>query len=387
MNKTLLVTIDFPPMIGGVANYWANLNKCLPKEELVILAPEYDNSHSFDIRQNYLIYRKNLISKKKWLWPRWLPLFYSMYRLIKMEGIKTIIAGQVLPVGTAAYLLSKIMRVNYVVSTHGMDIKIQKPGSRRHWLIKRIIKNADHVITNSRYTMREVVRLGGKPEQISVIYPCPNIEDSSIDPALRDDIVKEYELAGKKILLTVGRLVERKGHDRVIQSLTSLVEHFPNIIYLIIGRGPNLNNLKQLVDRLRLQQNVLFFDRVDDDELRIFYDLADVFIMTSRELSCGDVEGFGIVYLEANGFKKPVIAGRTGGAVEAVEHGVNGLLVDPDDFECISQAIAKLMADTRLAKKLGENGFARNKRSFCWPMQARKLQDILSSKSNWTTST
>ncbi len=377
MKKTLLVTIDFPPMIGGVANYWANLNKNLPSEDIVVLAPEYDGSHGFDIHQNYLIYRKNLISKIKWLWPKWLPLLYFMYRLIKAEKVERVIVGQILPVGTAAYILHKFLKFDYIVSAHGMDVKTPEVGSRKYKIMKKVLNKACHVISNSQFTKGAIEKLGVPAKKISIVYPCPNIQAIEIDPVLQEDIVKQYDLEDKKVLLTVGRLVERKGHDRVIQSLVKVVQRFPDLRYIIIGKGSNLSNLKYLVKRLRLKKHVIFLERVDDDELQIFYDLANVFIMTSRELSCGDVEGFGIVYLEANNFKKPVIAGRTGGAIEAVEHEVNGLLVNPDDFRHIAKAITKLFKHRDYAQQLGEKGFERNQNRFCWPVQAEKLERII----------
>jgi len=378
MKKTLLVTIDFPPMIGGVANYWANLNKNLPQDDLVVLAPEFDDSHSFDIHQNYLIYRKNLISKKEWLWPKWLPLLFYMYKLIRKEKIKRVIAGQVLPVGTAAYLLKKILPIKYIVSVHGMDIKIPKKKSRKHKVMIRVLKSASQIIANSEFTKKEVEKLGINAEKITIIYPCPNIQHIKIDPMLKEDIIKEYQLFNKRILLTVGRLVERKGHDRVIQALPGILHRLPNILYAIIGRGNNLSNLKCLVDRLGLKKHVLFLDRVTDDELQVFYDLADAFIMTSRELSNGDVEGFGIVYLEANNFKKPVIAGKTGGVIESVENDVNGILVDPNNFEEIAKAILKIFENNNFAMQLGEQGYQRNKQRFSWSVQADKLKSLLS---------
>jgi len=377
MNKTLLATIDFPPMVGGVANYWANLNRHLPSDELIVLAPEFEGSHSFDIHQNYLIYRKNLISKKKWFWPKWLPLLIFMYRLVKRENIKTIIAAQVLPIGTAAYLISKILPIKYIVSVHGMDVKVPKVCSRKYKIMRKVLQKAEYIIANSQFTKGAVEDLGITSDKIKIVYPCPNIQHTEVDAMLKEDIIEEYDLENRKILMTVGRLVERKGHDRVIQALCQVVKRFPDILYVIIGKGCNLANLQCLVNRFNLKSNVCFLDSVDDDELQVFYDLADVFIMTSRELSSGDVEGFGIVYLEANNFKKPVIAGRTGGAVEAVEDGVNGLLVDPDNFRDIYKAIIKLFKNKEYAQCLGENGYERNNNRFNWPSQAEKLGEIL----------
>ncbi|HUT21994.1 MAG TPA: glycosyltransferase family 4 protein [Candidatus Bipolaricaulota bacterium] len=377
MEKTLLVTLDFPPRLGGVANYWANLCGCLPADSVSVLAPEYEGSHDFDCYQNYLIYRRVLISRQKWLWPKWLPMVFAMQKLIRKEKIKRIIVGQVLPVGSAAYLLRKFFNFKYIVSCHGTDVKTPKKKSRKYKLMRCVLRAADCVIANSEYTKKALIEIGVREEKINIIYPCPNVECVNVDQALKNDISERYNLKNKKILLTVARLVERKGHDKVIQALAGLTQRFPDLVYLIVGKGNNLGNLKALVNRFNLKKYVLFLDRVDNDELKVLYDLADIFIMASRELSSGDVEGFGIVYLEANNFKKPVIAGKSGGAVESVIDGVNGLLVDPNNFHDLSRVIVKLLKEKDLAERLGENGYRRNREFFSWSAQAEKLCDLL----------
>ena len=118
MKKTLLVTIDFPPKFGGVANYWAKLAKHMPSKDFVVLAPDFDNALDFDMKQGYLIYRKRLLSQKVWIWPKWLPILIETWRLIKMEDIKKIIVTHVLPVGTVALFIKKMLNIPYVVSLH-----------------------------------------------------------------------------------------------------------------------------------------------------------------------------------------------------------------------------------------------------------------------------
>lgn len=374
MKKTLLLTLDFPPMFGGVANYWANLCRELPGDKLIVLAPEFFDSLEFDIKQNYLVFRKNLISEQRWLWPKWLPMLAAAWHLASQEKIEKIIVAEILPVGTIAYAIKKLLGIPYIVSAHGLDIAFTQRCGRRKWLTKLILRNAEAIIANSHYTRGCIARLNCcHEEKISVVYPCANINSQEFATEELAKIREKYNLADKRIILTVGRLIERKGHDIVIAAMMGVLKSVPNAVYLIIGQGPRMDYLKDEARRDRVDNRVIFLNDILDNELPIFYVLADVFVMVSRELSDGDIEGFGTVYLEANGFGKPVIAGRSGGAVEAVEHKVNGLVVDPHNIDETSRAIISLLQNSDLAKELGERGKKRVAEEFNWPQQAKKL--------------
>lgn len=188
-------------------------------------------------------------------------------------------------------------------------------------------------------------------------------------------IVSEHGLGGKKVILTVGNLVERKGHDMVIKSLPKVLENVPDTVYLIVGDGKQRQSLTNLVKELDLGEHVVFTGRVTDNELLQYYNACDVFIMPSREID-GDIEGFGIVYLEANACSKPVIGGKSGGIYDAVQDGVSGILVDPLDVNEISQALITLLTDDLLAKKLGKQGKKRVEEEFSDLAMAGKLSGI-----------
>lgn len=379
MRRTLLLTMDFPPMRGGVAAYWANLVRYFPCDDLVVLAPEYDNSLDFDIKQNYLIYRRNILSKKEWLWPKWLPFFFHAWRLARREKIKYIIVGQVLPGGTIAMLLKRLLKIPYAVSFHGLDIALAQNSSRKRALLERIIRHADRLIVNSKFTCREVEKLAvAQKKPIKVVYPCPNTRKGIIDEALYQKTLKEYHLKGKKVLLSVGRLIERKGHDKVLQALPSVIKTVPDVMLLIVGRGAYLHELENLARKYRVEHYVQFLQEVMNDELSCLYHACDVFVMSSRQLANGDVEGFGIVYLEANTFGKPVIAGASGGAVEAVKHMVNGLLVQPTNTNELAQAMISLLTNKQKAEILGAQGAKRVEEKFSWQVQANRLIEFLS---------
>jgi len=378
MLKTLLATIDFPPQFGGVANYWAKLAQFLDHDRIIVLAPEYDNSLNFDVKQNYLVYRRDLLSKKDWLWPKWLPLVFEMYRIVKSERIQKIIVTHVLPVGTVAYLLKLLLGVPYIVSMHGLELALSKKNKWKKWLVKTILRGADHLIVNSKFTKSLLKNFDENVlKKTTVIYPCPNV---SFEPCSEEKLkafFDKHSLVDKKIILTVGRLIERKGQDKVIAAMPKILEKISGAVYLMVGQGERLNTLKKKVDELGLSNHVKFFTDTLDDELPLCYEAAKLFVMPCRQLSDGDVEGFGIVFLEANVYGKPVIAGKSGGAVEAVEHEVNGLLVDPGNVTEIADAIVRLLENEEEALRLGEVGRKRVAEKFNWETQAEKLSRIL----------
>jgi len=378
MKRTLLVTIDFPPMVGGVANYWANLCRELPSDDLVVLAEEYDGSIDFDIHQGYLIYRKNLISRSEWLWPKWLPLFFCTLKMIKQEKIKKLIVAHILPTGTVALIIKKLFHIPYIVSVHGLDISLSQVSEKKRRLTKRIMSGAESIMANSEYTKGLLLKYNlCSAEKVEVVYPCSNIQDQKVPQKIKENLIARNNLIDKKVILTVGRLIERKGHDKLIQALPLVLEKVPNLFYISVGDGPQKKYLQEQVDALKLNDKTNFYYDVLDYELPAFYDLSDVFIMPCRELTNGDIEGFGIVFLEAGMYDKPVIGGRSGGAVEAVEQGVNGLLVDPNSINEIAQALISLLTNNEKAKTLGQQGHKRVIDKFNWQEQGKKIIEIV----------
>ncbi len=224
---------------------------------------------------------------------------------------------------------------------------------------------------------KEVLKLGLSEQKITLVYPCPNIKPEDLNSQERQTLKTELELHGKKVLLSVGRLVPRKGFDKVIESLSEVIKKVPNLQYLIVGNGQYKDDLEKLALNLKVLDHLTICEDIPDTNLPSYYDLADVFIMPARQIDVCDVEGFGIVYLEANSFGKPVIAGKSGGASEAVIDGQTGLLVDPANVSDIAKAITQLMTNQEYAMKLGENGKARVMNEFQWLLQVEKLKNIL----------
>src|SRR3989338_465111 len=372
MVKSLLVTLDYPPQVGGVAVYYEHLVKEFPNGDVLVLTVDKINGQKIPEQDG--IIRRRLLFKSKLFWPKWLPLLWQIWKITRQNKIKLIQVGQILPIGTAVLILNKFFKIPYMVYCHGMDVMMAAQSLRKKILARKILKNAEFIAANSEFTKEKIFEYGVRPQDVAVVYPCPNMRlFRKVTPQEIDALKNKYNLRGKKIILTAGRLVERKGHDVVLGALHKLKESVPEAHYVIIGEGPMEGVIKQMIKTLELEDSVTLIGDVSDYDLAAWYESCDVFIMISRQLKNEDAEGFGIVYLEANMFGKPVIAGKSGGVAEAVLDNETGILVEPTDQHEIISAIEKLLKNPEEAKRLGENGRWRVEEEFQWNNQAELL--------------
>ena len=370
--KILFLTLEYPPQNGGVASYYFGVVSELKRR-----------GHEVEVVRG-----GDLLG---WLWPRWMKGYFTVRKLIKKEKTDFLFVGHVLPLGTVAYLLRR--RVPYVVFTHGMDVLIAQKSWRKRWLLKKILAHAKLVVANSEFTKQQIDKL----ESI-VVYPCPSI----VVDAKHEEVEvlrRKLGLSGKKVLLTLGRVVERKGHDMVLHALPEILEHVPNAVYVVAGDGPDLERLQKMVAESPppqsspiegegqygdstplvggargggLQSYVRFVGTVSDEDRARYFSLCDLLVMPSRQIG-PDVEGFGIVYLEAALFEKPSIGGRSGGVPEAILDGKTGALVDPADAGALARVAVQLLRDDGLRDELGKNARARVLQEFTWEKQVEKL--------------
>jgi len=372
--KILLATMEFPPFKGGVGNYYYDLIKNLTDFETNVLL---DGSTAIYHLDNLKIKRQKFLYR--YFWPKWLKLFWLMLWEILTGDYQLIWVGHLLPIGTCAFLIKKIFNTPYVVSLHGLDIKRALQDKRKRFLTLKILQNASLVTTNSEYTLNEFKKTGLKTPTV-VIYPCGHVLASQNPVATTAEIntlKAKLDIADKKIILTVGRLTERKGQDMVIMALPEVIQAKLDVVYLLIGRGSEKERLKELAKQFDVENRVIFLSNIDDEDLPLYYKTSDLFITTSRIIKEDDVEGFGMVYLEANSFGLPVIAAPTGGVAEAVIDNLNGLMCDPLNPQDIAVKIITLLSDKNLAAKLGELGRERVEKNFQIIDQANKLSNEL----------
>jgi len=373
MKRTLLVTSDFPPGLGGVSEYWKNLSVYMPTNSFFVLAPILPLTP--DWRLDEMAHMENLRRTNffwKSVWPHWLPILIYLFRTQRREHYDSIIAGQVLPIGTVLWFLKRIgILSEYIVSCHGMDLEI--PRGRKKRLVKYILLEAKYILVNSDYTKRLAMNYTVNESKIVKVRPCPQrLPQSTLN------VKQKYKLEGKRVLLTVSRLVPRKGIDMVIETLPEVWKHLPETVYLIVGEGLDYERLKNLVElhiEQKDQNKIIFVGAVPMNELASYYQAADLVVMPNRNIA-GDVEGFGMVFLEAGLAHLPVVAGDSGGAGEAVKRDRTGFLIRPENKSELFNVLKALLTNERLRNEMGETNYEWSN-SFSWKEEAEKLITIL----------
>lgn len=355
--KTLFLTLEFPPQVGGVENYYGNIARYWP-EELVVL----------NNNQNELI-------SQKLPFLRWLKALKPVRAALKQNRPQWLLVGEILPLGTVAWLLSFMTPFKYAVILHGLDFSLATQSFLKRTLSKYILTKASLVICANTHTAEEVQRTFPNLKNISVVNPGVEINIPQISPEEASSFKAKQGLENALVLLTVGRLVKRKGVDMVLNALTESISQMPNLHYIIIGDGPEKPYLENIIHQLGLSNNVRIISGVNDEEKNYWLASCDIFIMPARNIN-GDYEGFGIVYLEAGLFSKPVIAGLSGGVSEAVQSGINGLVVNEEDVASIAQAILTLYNDKELRGRLGQAGH-RQSLEQSWSKQVAKIHSLL----------
>jgi phosphatidylinositol alpha-1,6-mannosyltransferase len=301
-------------------------------------------------------------------------LFLDSAWLILRRRIRVLHAGKNLPEGFIARLLSRVFRVPYVVYAHGEEITVFQRNPKLAPRLPAIYRDAAAVIVNSAFTRRLVEDLGVDPARVVVISPGVNAGEFAPRPAA--PLRARLGLEGKTVLLTVGRLQRRKGHDMVIAALPRILERFPDLVYVIAGEGEERESLERLALDRGVQRAVRFLGAVPQEDLPALYSLADIFIMANRAMPGGDVEGFGIVFLEAGAAEKPAIAGRSGGTADAVEDGVTGFLVDGESATEIAAAVERLAGDPALRSCMGECARRRVEREYSWEVITKRTRRL-----------
>ncbi len=374
MRDILLVTLEYPPYIGGVAMYYSGLAKALGGDRIAVLAHskgEYHESHVPVIRAPLLA---------SWGLFRWWKCLWETIKAGKAYPARFIGVGQLLPVGLVALILHRVLGKRYIVFCHGMDIL---KASSHPWKRKEaelIMRYASLIVVNSASTLALVRTHFHIPShRCVVVYPCVEVEPVS----------SRFRFDEHPTILSVTRLVARKGIARVIKALPNIFLKVPHAHYVVIGDGPERENL------VRLAQKTFFFDRdtrsfcnvLDAGRVRFlgaldrptvleWYQACDVFALPVSSLS-DDIEGFGIVFLEAALFGKPVVAGASGGVPEAVIDGETGILVQPDDANALTEALVRLLKDANLRESFGMRAKARVMKYFQWKHQRKVLTEAL----------
>ena len=378
-DPILLVSVDFPPHTDGVSTISRELSVRIANagHSMMVIGPQDKGALEFDTEQKYRAFR---VPGYEWGYWRFVPIFFTMPWVVLRYGVKKVFAMNIAYGGFLAWLLSRIKPLDYVIFAYGYEFEKVKNNAWTRRLYLNIYRRAKEIICCSDLVRERLVAFGVSDKKIEVLYPAVDL-DRYKPVSLPENYLTRAGLAGRRILLTVGRLVQRKGHDRVFLALPEIVKRFPDVIYCVVGIGQYENALKEKVKQLKLEPYVRFMGKLEERELIYLYSACEVFIMPSREIADGGhIEGFGIVFLEANACKKPVIGGRSGGVKEAIREGETGLLVDPESPRDIADKVISLLKDPAKAGQMGQQGYDWVRKSFSWEGYVKEAYQLLTGK-------
>lgn len=377
---TLLITENFPPKAGGSGRWFWELYSRLPQGQYQILAGLDSSSSQFDADASIEIQRENL-SSSEWGFVSAIGLkFYVksawlIRKLIKQNKITELHCGRVLPEGVIAWLLNIFTGIPYVCYVHGEDLETAQSSREQYFICGQVIKRARKIICNSQNSANIVAKFG--PEAVAkttVLHPGVNSEEFIPQPKNKS-ILSNLGWTGKKVALTVGRLQARKGQDMMIRAVPEIIKSVPNFLYAVVGGGAQKQELVALVEELGLHDHVQFLSEISDQDMIRCYQQCDFFILPNRTIG-QDIEGFGMVLVEAQSCGKAVIAGDSGGTKETMLIGETGFIVDATDPLNIAQLVTKLILDENTLIDMGEKGRAHVIGSLDWQPLTQKAIKI-----------
>lgn len=359
-SHCILITTDFPPDRGGIQRCLSSIYETFPPGCLTVIAPYTRGAREFDFKQKYIIKRAGrffpFFGRKArlllFLLSSTLILFFEVLKK-KLKGKNVVIHSGHIIAGIPALISKKILGTSYLQWTYAIEVMTKK----RQWIIKMVLRNAEVVLTISTFTEEYIRKIipAGKIKKIRL--PLPPLK------APPDEIKRKIceNLKGKKLVLTVARLssLQRyKGIDMTVMAFKKVKERIPDAVYVVLGDGDARRDYERMAESLGIAEKVIFRGEVTDEELSAWYSACDLFVMPSRieENERGIfAEGFGLVFLEANSFGKPVIGGE-GGCRDAVIDGKTGFILNPRDPDEIAEKILYLLQNPEVRRKMGEEG-------------------------------
>ncbi|MFL6073078.1 MAG: glycosyltransferase family 4 protein [Mycobacteriales bacterium] len=371
MNRTLVVTNDFPPRIGGIQSFVHALAVRQPPGSLVVYASTYQGAARFDAAQPFPVVRHptGLLVPTP-------DVLRRVRAVARAEGCDTVWYGAAAPLGLLTAGLRRAGIERFVATTHGHEAGwAALPVARQ--LLRRVGRQVDVVTYLGDYTRRRIAgALGPHPELVRLP---PGVDTDAFHPSVDGAGVRaELGLRDRPTVVCVSRLVPRKGQDVLIRALPAIQRRVAGAALVIVGDGPDFPRLHRLAASLGVADDVVFTGKVPGPDLPRYFAAGDVFAMPARTRHLGlDVEGLGIVYLEASAAGRPVVAGDSGGAPDAVLPGETGHVVDGRDVGEVAGRVADLLADPAQAAAMGRAGRAWVEREWRWDLLADRLHALL----------
>ncbi|MEU3886830.1 glycosyltransferase family 4 protein [Streptomyces sp. NPDC029041] len=380
MRKTLIVTNDFPPRPGGIQAFLHNMALRLDPQQLVVYASTWkrtregvEATRAFDAEQPFTVVRDRTTML--------LPTPGATRRaanLLREHGCESVWFGAAAPLGLMAPALRAAGAERLVATTHGHEAGwAQLPAARQ--LLRRIGDATDTITYLGEYTRSRIASALTPEAAARMAQLPPGVDEKTFHPGSGGDEVRaRLGLTDRPVVVCVSRLVRRKGQDTLIRAMPRILAAEPDTVLLIVGGGPYERDLRRLAHETGVASAVRFTGAVPWSELPAHYGAGDVFAMPCRTRRGGlDVEGLGIVYLEASATGLPVVAGDSGGAPDAVLDGETGWVVRGGSPEEAADRITTLLADPELRRSMGERGREWVEEKWRWDLLAEHLKDLL----------
>ena len=354
-NPVLFVTNDFGPRAGGIETFIIGLIQRRPFGQTIVYTSSQPESEQYDAdwMKNYGVRVIRDRSKILLPTPR---VAFKLRHIIKSEGITTAAFGAAAPLGLLSASMKRAGVLRTVALTHGHEVWWAKVFPF-NILLRRIGATVDVLTYLGEFTRNAIASALTAKAKSAMVKIAPGIDVDHFSPSDASALRQSLGLANKKVIVSVGRLVHRKGQDHLIESMPEILEVVPNAHLLLVGQGPYRDYLQQLVTKNALEDSVTFIGRIQYADLPQYICVGDIFAMPSRSRLMGlEVEGLGIVYLEASACGLPVLAGNSGGAPDAVLHNETGLVVDGTDNKQIAAAAIELLTQEDSGRKMGVVG-------------------------------
>ena len=376
-KNILVITNDFGPRTGGIETFVIGLLERIVDCKVIVFTSQQGNTSEYDQQWLKKFGVQVIRDRSKILLPS-VRVAKRAKEIAQSHNVEVLVFGAAAPLALMAPRLRKAGIKKIIALTHGHEVWWARIFPF-NLAMKRIGNSVDHLTYLGEFTRQAISRSLSQKSIDSMVKIAPGIDTSHFSPQA-DAIHRRTELGleGKKIIVSVGRLVHRKGQDKLIEAFPTIAREIPNAHLLIVGEGPYRADLEKLVERLSLTENVTFVGRIFYDDLPSYLSASDVFVMPSRSRFFGlEVEGLGIVYLEASACAIPVVAGISGGAPDAVQEGITGLCVDGTNAAQIAEAVIHICSDSKLAAKMGLAGRNWVIEQWRWEIWSKEFNTLL----------
>jgi len=373
---TLFITNDFGPRAGGIETFVHGLIERLPKGSVIVYTSAQPNAAEFDAKWLEDFGVEVIRDHSKILLPT-PSVIKSCQKLISNRKLSKVAFGAAAPLGVMARAMRRAGAQTIVALTHGHEVWWSKVPPFT-LAIRYMSRNLDAIAYLGNYTKGEISKALRKSDVSKLVQIAPGIDVEHFVPTDSSKLRAELGLTNKSVIISVGRLVHRKGQDKLIASLPAIKAAVPNVHLVLVGVGPHQAYLEKLAVKLRVADCVTFIGRINYAELPKYICVGDIFAMPSRSRFFGlEVEGLGIVYLEASACGLPVVGGSSGGAPDAVLVGETGVVVDGTKTLEIAEACIELLNNPELCALMGANGRAWIIENWRWEIWAGKYAALL----------